>query len=1125
MKKSKFLKKSLAMLLAVMLVVAMIPLSAAAAYEPADGLTPVVGADDKLTPVDGGWDIVFAYSTTLPTITFRTGDSNEKISYIDKDQKTANGTNGIPVWEDKDGNPVDIVFWVVKGDETSERYTISWEMEAASTDVSVKSAKIGDYTGVVNEGARTITFTLPFGYAEKNSDDVDAKIVFEGASASTDEQTVALDDKIGTNMRKAEGVVVEVQPQYDVNDISYTVTAQEEEGLTSLKIGDYVGQIKTATTDSTNSELNKDYDKGYEDGNIEFSIPADAEAEDFKEVAVAFEVGSNFTGLTIEGVNLNDEDEEQSLTSGEKYNFSSLVSGDKTLTITNANGTRTYQVKFVKDSTDTTIDSFNATGKNSDGENVIAVDGTVNGSALTVELPYNADMNQDLVLNFVGPKDTGVSDSDPSVTIGKKNAVFGTDGKAAVTLTGGTYDKKLSVKVVAENGTTQKFYDLTVTKAEAAFNDPKITSAKITLNKGTEDEAEYTASISGTTITFTLPHSTVDVDLVKDNGDTDGDTIYTFAKTSMTKLDDRALEGTPTFPTFKDGSYVTVSTDNGTTVRYTVKFERKAAETGKTISDFVLSTENGYKGLMEYNGNVNYDVTASGGKFKVTLPTTPGALYPDFTLSTGAKLYAVNASNEFGAISAYNTKTGAAPEALNPAEDDVFYIVADETLATIIENSKVGDAYTVKFDEIEHKNASNYTKYEFEVTSKDQTGDRLTALSAKDGKITAKIVAGDKIELTLPYGYSTGNTFYFDYTISQGATIKAVCNEGSVEFFNNGLKQWSDDKVTAAEADGTDNPDFKVITTADEDNPYQLQVLWSDGTYKPVTKITVTPQAGTAREYTISKYTVNEANTGAAITSLKVNGVAASISGKKITANLPFGTNLGQVKVDITASEMATVYNADGTEFNPEDNVYDLTSPIEFKVVSENGEFTNVYTLTATTAAQFSDVNTGDWFYQNVMDAVAAGIVSGRGDGTFGPNDRITRRDFAIMVSKLLLDGEDAPEATTTPFSDVSADDYALNAIAYCAENGIISGFDGEFRPGDNITRQEAASVMKNALELTGTTSELFADDAAIATWAKANVYACKAAGVFNGDDNNNFNPTSTLTRAEAASIMVNAMK
>ena len=1102
MKKSKFLKKSLAMLLAVMLVVAMIPLSAAAAYEPADGLTPVVGADDKLTTVDGGWDIVFAYSTTLPTITFRTGDSNEKISYIDKDQKTADGTNGIQVWEDKDGNPVDIVFWVVKGDETSERYTISWEMEAASTDVSVKSAKIGDYTGVVNEGARTITFTVPFG---SNLGYNDVAVTFEGASQA-DAQKPTTNFKVETNTTKGVAGTITVQPEDDVKDITYTVTAKEEEGLTSIKIGDYEGVFKTHPTGDN---------KGYEDGNIEFSIPADAEAKDFEEVAVAFEVGSNFTGLTIEGIN-----DGKSLTSGEKYDFSSLLSGDKTLTITNANGTRTYQVKFVKDSTDTTIDSFNATGKNSDGENVIAVDGTVNGSALTVELPYNADMDQDLVLNFVGPKDTGDAGDDPSIKVGEEDAVvFGTDGKAEVTLTGGTYDKKLSVKVVAENGTTQKFYDLTVTKAEAAFDDPKITSAKITLNKGTEDEAEYTASISGTTITFTLPHSTVDVDLVKDSGDTDGDTIYTFAKTSMTKLNDSALEVTPTF---KDGSYVTVSTDNGTTVRYTVKFERKAAETGKTISDFVLSTENGYKGLMEYNGNVNYDVTASGGKFKVTLPTTPGALYPDFTLSTGAKLYAVDASGAFEEISAYNTKTGAAPAALDPKDDDVeFYIVADETLATIIKN-----APATKFAEIEHKNASNYTKYEFEVTPKNQTGDRLTALSAKDGKITAKIVAGDKIELTLPYGYSTGNTFYFDYTISQGATIKAVCSEGEVEFFNNGLKQWSDEKVTAAPADGTDNPDFKVITTGNDENPYQLQVLWSDDDYYPVTEITVTPQDGSdARKYTISKYTVEEANTGAAITSLKVNGVAASISGKKITASLPFGTNLGQVKVDITASEMATVFNSDGTEFNPEDNVYDLTSPIEFKVVSENREFTNVYTLTATTAAQFTDVNTGDWFYQNVMDAVAAGIVSGRGDGTFGPNDRITRRDFAIMVSKLLLDGEDAPEATTTPFSDVSADDYALNAIAYCAENGIISGFDGEFRPSDNITRQEAASVMKNALELTGTTSELFADDAAIATWAKANVYACKAAGVFNGDDNNNFNPTSTLTRGEAASIMVNAMK
>ena len=162
---------------------------------------------------------------------------------------------------------------------------------------------------------------------------------------------------------------------------------------------------------------------------------------------MAFEVGSNFTGLTIEDINGG-----KSLTNGEKYDFSGLVSDNKTLTITNAKGEREYTLKFVKDSTDTIIDSFTATGKNSDGENVIAVDGTVNGSALTVELPYNADMDKDLVLNFVGPKDTGDAGDDPSIKVGEEDAVvFGTDGKAAVTLTGGTYDKKLSVKVVAGN--------------------------------------------------------------------------------------------------------------------------------------------------------------------------------------------------------------------------------------------------------------------------------------------------------------------------------------------------------------------------------------------------------------------------------------------------------------------------------------------------------------------------------------------------------------------------------------------------------------------------------------------------------------------------------------------------
>ena len=453
-------------------------------------------------------------------------------------------------------------------------------------------------------------------------------------------------------------------------------------------------------------------------------------------------------------------------------------------------------------------------------------------------------------------------------------------------------------------------------------------------------------------------------------------------------------------------------------------------------------------------------------------------------------------------------------------------MIADEYLAYEVTTSSTltGIQSTAKYD-------NHYTVYTVKATGTNRTGTALTALSANDGLVTSTI-SGRKVTINVPasYAYTTApaaandadgslqNGFFFDFTISDGASLKA----GTAVLINGGDKQMSSDNKVATSGASETNPSFVAVKNGDE---YDLHV-WNGTDYDTsVSALTVVSENGMKVDYTV-EVKVNPAETGAVLTSVKVGNTSASINNtaKTVTVSLPYGTNLGAQELTIEASKLATVTVTGYPNFENGDPV-SLTRPLTITVTSENGATTNVYTLTATTAAQFSDVNTGDWFYQNVMDAVAAGIVSGRGDGTFGPNDRITRRDFAIMVSKLLLDGEDAPEATTTPFSDVSADDYALNAIAYCAENGIISGFDGEFRPSDNITRQEAASVMKNALELTGTTSELFADDAAIATWAKANVYACKAAGVFNGDDHNNFNPTSTLTRAEAASIMVNAMK
>ena len=143
---------------------------------------------------------------------------------------------------------------------------------------------------------------------------------------------------------------------------------------------------------------------------------------------------------------------------------------------------------------------------------------------------------------------------------------------------------------------------------------------------------------------------------------------------------------------------------------------------------------------------------------------------------------------------------------------------------------------------------------------------------------------------------------------------------------------------------------------------------------------------------------------------------------------------------------------------------YNFVSDKKFTVVSENGVNTATYTISVTTADQFSDVNTGDWYYNNVMRAVELGILSGYSDGTFKPMNNITRRDFAIMLAQSL--GHDNDEEATSPFKDVADTDYGVSSIAYLYENEITVGdSNGNFNPDANITRQEAAIMLVKAFE------------------------------------------------------------
>ena len=112
------------------------------------------------------------------------------------------------------------------------------------------------------------------------------------------------------------------------------------------------------------------------------------------------------------------------------------------------------------------------------------------------------------------------------------------------------------------------------------------------------------------------------------------------------------------------------------------------------------------------------------------------------------------------------------------------------------------------------------------------------------------------------------------------------------------------------------------------------------------------------------------------------------------------------------------------------------------------------------TDSGFSDVNPGDWYNTAVATMVQAGILNGYSDGTFKPNASITRAEFATIAARFLSN----PYSTKDRFYDTEGH-WAEVYINRAAEIGWIGGYpDGSFKPDQYITRAEAVTLVNNVL-------------------------------------------------------------
>ncbi|PUA41051.1 hypothetical protein C8Z91_01210 [Paenibacillus elgii] len=174
----------------------------------------------------------------------------------------------------------------------------------------------------------------------------------------------------------------------------------------------------------------------------------------------------------------------------------------------------------------------------------------------------------------------------------------------------------------------------------------------------------------------------------------------------------------------------------------------------------------------------------------------------------------------------------------------------------------------------------------------------------------------------------------------------------------------------------------------------------------------------------------------------------------------------------------------------------------------------------------FTDMS-GHWAESSVSEASGCGIVDGFDDGTFRPNDPVTRVQFIAMLVR--AKGFDK-SGSTVPASVVFADQeaipsWAAEAVSMAAQRGIVDGYeDGSFRPDAHVTRAEMTAMTARAYNLeAGPEAELsiFSDAADIPDWAKGYVAAARQHGFVQGRENGRFAPQEHTTRAEAAVLLL----
>ncbi|HMM06275.1 MAG TPA: S-layer homology domain-containing protein [Clostridiales bacterium] len=300
----------------------------------------------------------------------------------------------------------------------------------------------------------------------------------------------------------------------------------------------------------------------------------------------------------------------------------------------------------------------------------------------------------------------------------------------------------------------------------------------------------------------------------------------------------------------------------------------------------------------------------------------------------------------------------------------------------------------------------------------------------------------------------------------------------------------------------------------------------------------------TAAELTLASPIANVTLSNAALTALNAAGsgpisvIIEQTAGDTVKVTVKNGdtvlTDLGAITVKITASDIdentvVAQINSDGSKTVLSNA--SIVSNLSASAVTVSPKYTLRVPVSGSVTLQlidnaqtFTDIN-GHWAVSYIEFVTARGLMQGTGNSKFSPDLALTRGMLVTILWR--LDGEPVAQGGAV-FSDVAAGKYYNAAVAWAAENEIVTGVgSGKFKPEDNVSRQDMVVIMTRyaayrGMTVTGDMSliEGYSDFGQISGYAQEAFAWAYQAEIVNGTSKTALSPQGNATRAQFAAVL-----